>query len=92
MIYGIFTVFDKKLLAYMQPFFSVNTGTALRSFGDACTDKASMLYQHPEDFQLYKIADYDDQTAAIEPHNPVAIADAQQRDIEQTPTQLKEMA
>lgn len=90
MFYGIFTVFDKKLTAYAQPFFSVNTATALRAFGDACQDQGSMLFQHPEDFQLYKIADYDDQTALIEPHNPVPIADAQQSEPEMTPTQLRD--
>lgn len=77
MNYGIFTVYDKKLAAYMQPFFSVNTATALRSFSDACAEPNSMLHLHPEDFQLYKIADYSDQTANIEPHNPTPIAAAE---------------
>jgi len=74
MLYGIFTVFDKKLESYMQPFFSVNTATALRAFADACSDEGSMLFKHPGDFQLYKIAEYNDQTADIESHPPVPIA------------------
>lgn len=76
MNYGLFTVYDKKLEAYAQPYFSPNIATALRAFVDACADKGSMLYQHPEDFQLCKIADYDDQTGSVEGHPVQALQEA----------------
>lgn len=76
MKYGIFTVFDKKLAAYMQPFFSPNTSTAIRAFADACQEPNSAFGKHPEDYNLVQIAEYEDQTAVIEPGNPVTIAEA----------------
>lgn len=86
MEYGLFSIYDKKLCAYMQPYFSANTATALRAFSDACKDTETMLAQHPEDFQLCKIGDYDDQTGNIEGHPVISIMEAS------SDAELKEVA
>lgn len=47
---------------YAQPQFAVNTGGAIRAFGDQCKDKnpQNIVGQHPEDFELYELGEYDD--------------------------------
>ena len=54
------SVFDVKASAYMQPFFVANTSMAIRGFGDAVNNPETGISKHPEDFQLYKVADFDD--------------------------------
>ena len=63
MIQKVFTVFDAKAKAYLQPFFMPTTGMATRAFTDLCNDQNHMFNHHPEDYSLFEIAEYDDQTA-----------------------------
>ncbi|QCQ85126.1 nonstructural protein [Blackfly microvirus SF02] len=65
MIYHIFTVYDSKVGAYNRPFFEPSKGSALRSFMDAICDKDSQLSKHSEDYTLFHIGEYDDQTAVL---------------------------
>lgn len=58
----VYAVKDLKVCAYMQPFMQNAKGQALRTFGDTVADKTTMFSKHPEDFELYHIADYDDAT------------------------------
>lgn len=56
----VFAVYDSKAQAFMQPFFSNATGSAIRAFGDASNDGKSAFSLHPGDYQLYEIGSYDD--------------------------------
>lgn len=73
---GIYSVFDVKTQAYMQPFYSLTPGAAIRSFSDALLEPTSMLCKHPEDFHLYQIGEFDDATSAIVSHPPIALGNA----------------
>lgn len=71
----VMSVFDSASRLFGQPFFVPATAAAVRSVGDetnrAAADNA--LYQHPEDFELYHIGDYDDVSGALIPISPVVL-------------------
>jgi len=67
MISKVFTVYDMKAEAYLNPFMFQNKGEAIRAFQDAVNDPKTMFYKHPEDYALFQIAEYDDQTAKYTP-------------------------
>lgn len=70
MIVKAFAVFDIKTAAFGQPFFSATRASAQRSFLGACQDKQTMLGTHPEDFQLFDLGGFDDQSGMLIPQNP----------------------
>lgn len=55
-----------------QPVQTPHIGQAIRSFGDECRRKVegNVLAAHPEDFELWHIGEYDDNTGSIDPYNP----------------------
>lgn len=56
----VFSVYDSKVQAYMQPFFAPTVGSASRSFSDACMDKESQFARHPEDYTFFQVGEFDD--------------------------------
>jgi hypothetical protein len=50
---------------YGQPMYVVHIGQAIRSFGDEAQRKEpnNVLAQHPEDFELWHLGEWDDETA-----------------------------
>lgn len=66
MIHKIFTVFDQAAEAYLTPFFLHSEGMAKRSFKDAIGDQSHQFGMNPEDYTLFHIGEYDDETAQIE--------------------------
>lgn len=78
MILNIFSVYDSKTKAYMQPYFSPTHGSALRAFTDEIANEQSLLAKHPEDFTLYHVGVWDDQTAQINPQDPATLGTAKQ--------------
>ena len=73
---NIFSVFDSKLNAYMTPFFAKNVGVALRSFSDLVSDSRSVVAQHPEDFFLFRIGSFSEDSGEIVPETPLQVAKA----------------
>ena len=63
----LFAIFDSKVEAYMQPFFSSTEGSAIRSFADVVNDGKSQIWSHPEDYTLFMIGSFDDRSGKIEP-------------------------
>lgn len=77
MIIKIFTVFDSKAEAYMQPFFVQSKGQAIRSFTEAANDSNHQFNKYPADFTLFELGDYDDATSKfnlLETPNAVVMA------------------
>lgn len=73
---GVFTIYDKAVLAYNTPFFARHTGEAIRSFTDLCRDPQSNVSRHPEDFSLYSLGTYDDGSGVFDCTEPVRIVSA----------------
>lgn len=64
----IFSIFDGKAQAYIQPFFLPTVGMAVRTFTDCVTDPGHAFGKHPEDYTLFEIGEFDDHSGEIEPH------------------------
>lgn len=65
MILCVFSVFDRQSAAFDRPFYTATRGTAVRGFRDAIQDKASPFHAHPDDYDLYYLGTYNDQTAVF---------------------------
>lgn len=77
----IYTVRDSKGEIYNQPFFKKTQAEAERDFLTLSNDPKSILSQYPEDFDLYYLGMYDDQTGVISPLDaPKHIARARRRE------------
>ncbi len=58
----VYTLFDSKVEIYMKPFYLKNKGEALRAFTDIANDKDTNVGKYPEDFTLFEIGEYDEET------------------------------
>jgi len=65
----IFTIRDSKGEVYNQPFFQKTHGEAERNFHQLVNDNKSTVSQFPEDFDLYFIGTYNDQTGLLSPND-----------------------
>lgn len=75
-----FAVFDKKINAFMPPFFCRTEGEAIRSFSDAAQDSGHMFAKHAEDYTLFKVGAFDDNAGrlSMDTAGPVAIIEGLQ--------------
>lgn len=76
MRYKIVCVRDRAADVYAQPHFVAATGVAIRGFSDEINrqDENNQLYKHPEDFDLFLLGEYDDQTGEFDCVRPQQIA------------------
>lgn len=63
----IYSIRDQKSEIFNLPFHKKTHGEAERDFRSLVNDKNSMVHKYPEDFDLYYIGDYDDNTGRITP-------------------------
>lgn len=63
----IFTIRDTKGEIYHPPFYQRSHGEAERAFTQLINDPKSQISQYPEDYDLYYLGEYDDQTGKIFP-------------------------
>ena len=76
MILKVFSVFDSKLQVFNTPFFSRSAADASRSFSDLVRDSRTTVGQHSDDFFLYEIGQYSDETGELVACAPTQIAAA----------------
>ncbi len=62
----ICTIYDAKAEAYMQPMFFQSAGQAVRSFSDVVNDKSHAIGQHPEDYTMFCVGEWDERSGKIE--------------------------
>lgn len=58
MILQVFSVFDIKAGAYLNPFYMNTKGMAIRTFSDISSDKDHTFTMHPEDYVLFHIGEW----------------------------------
>lgn len=63
----VVAVRDVAVSAYMQPSFVHHTAAAVREFADHCKNPESPFSKHPEDFELWLLAQYEDIHGAFVP-------------------------
>ena len=62
----IFTIYDTKAEAYLQPFFMGTKGQAIRAFQTSIEDPKTNFAKYPADFYLYLVGEYEDTTGDFE--------------------------
>lgn len=67
MLLDVVSIYDLKLGAYSQPSFVASRGVAMRSFTDQVNNPQSPMHLHPEDYSLYHIAKFNDETGDFLP-------------------------
>lgn len=67
MTHFIIAVRDRQLQAFMRPFTAQTLGQAIRSFRDETNRKDSDINQHPEDYELYHLGHFNEQTGELTP-------------------------
>lgn len=73
----VFAIFDVKLGRYAPPFIAQTAGQAERDFKGLVQNRESIIAKNPEDFRLFELGEYNDQTGLIENHpNPILTVDA----------------
>lgn len=74
MIVKIYSVYDSKLEAFMQPFFMQSKGLALRAFSDTALDSNTVIGKHPSDYTLFELGEFDDASAKFVMHStPISL-------------------
>lgn len=62
----MYSFFDSAAQAFTNPFFMHNDGLAIRAFQDHVNSKdENNIALHPDQFTLFKIAEWDDKNATI---------------------------
>lgn len=60
------SVKDRALNAFMRPFFAQTKNQAIRMFTDEINRKDSEMGGHPDDYDLWYLGTWDDETGCIE--------------------------
>lgn len=76
---NVYSIRDRKVGAYMTPFFSLNDDTAVRSFSHACENPQSLMSSYPEDYSLHCIGIFDDESGELLPESPRFLCNAPSR-------------
>jgi hypothetical protein len=62
---NVYSVFDEKAGAYLQPFFMQNDNVALRAISNCLADPQHNFALNPSDYTLFLIGEWDDALGAI---------------------------
>ncbi len=69
MIFKIYSIHDVKAAAYLPPFTMRTDGEASRAFQGSLW-KDTLFKEHPGDFSLFRMGDFDDALGVIRPEKP----------------------
>lgn len=66
----VFSVFDRASESFAPPFAAPHEGVAIRGFQDAVNNpkRDTDLSNHPDDFDLYAIGEFNSTTGILTPH------------------------
>lgn len=56
---------DRALQAYMRPWFAQTKNQAIRMFQDEVNNNQSPMFNHPDDYDLYYLGNWDDETGQV---------------------------
>lgn len=72
----ICSIYDKATEAYMRPFTAQTRGQATRMFEDLVNTQGHEISNHPEDYALFHVANFSDNSGEMEAIEPVCLARA----------------
>lgn len=67
---------DSAMMAFAPPMAFIAMGQAQRSFRDEANRKDSAIYAHPEDYELWMLGWFDEDSGRLEPVNPECVCRA----------------
>lgn len=67
---NVYTIFDSKARAFLQPWFAANHAVAFRNVERSCRSPNSPFLEFPEDFTLFCIGVFDDIAGVISCEGP----------------------
>lgn len=62
---GMYVIFDQKAQIFNTPFHQPNEAVLIRTATDLRNDPNSEISKHPEDYLLYHVADYENDTGVV---------------------------
>ena len=65
MLHQIFTIHDITAEVHTQPFYGINDAVAVRSCVNLVQNPGTTFYDNPEDFRLYHIGSFDDESCVF---------------------------
>ena len=75
---NFYAIFDKAVNAYMRPMVLQTDGQAVRMFTDEAVRAEAEIAKHPEDYALFRIGSFDDNTGEILAIEPKCIGRARE--------------
>ncbi|UDN67767.1 nonstructural protein [robinz microvirus RP_111] len=72
----MFSVYDRAVNAYLQPFFCRSLGEAIRSFTEAVNDPTKPFGKYATDYALHGFGEFDDNAGSFLVHEPVRVVAA----------------
>lgn len=64
----VYSFYDSKTGLFSQPFYSVRREAAMRAAIDWCRDPQSSMFPHLEDYTLFELGLFDDNTGVMTSH------------------------
>lgn len=78
-MFTVLSILDKKAVEFQMVFLAKSATVGLRMFVDALTrGEDSVMRQHPEDFALYEVGFFDEESGNLIPGGPTIVAEAEQ--------------
>ena len=68
-----FCIFDAAATAAMRPFFAQSAGAAIREFTDIVNNPEHPIGEHPEDYTLFAIGEFNEQSGTLEGCTPASL-------------------
>lgn len=66
MIKFAYCIVDRKAGLYNNPVFYLRDGQAVRDFQTLCSDRQTMIGRYPDDFALYCVGSFNDETGKFQ--------------------------
>lgn len=74
---NIYSIYDSKAEAYLQPFFAKNHAVAMRMLENATRDPSSDFHNHSEDYTLFCVGEWDERDGNLFNHDAnISLANA----------------
>lgn len=73
-----FSVYDRRTQYFNVPFFSPTIESGKRSFMEVAKNPETLLHRYPEDYELFHVGSFNDETGVFEPMHPVPVLTATQ--------------
>lgn len=78
----IYSIFDAKAEAFMNPFFVQAEGVAIREFTNLANDPEHPVGKYREDYTLYRLGTWDERTGKIVTEEPFSVISARSVGVE----------